>query len=61
MLVYGALVALYLAYVALVEGIGGVLLWPAVVLHAILVVLLLWRTKNENGPRGVGPERESLS
>ena len=59
MLIYGAAVALYLAYLALVDGFNGVLLWPAVVLHAILVVLLLWQ--NKNGPRGSGSERESLS
>jgi len=59
MLIYGAAVALYLAYLALVDGFNGVLLWPAVVLHAILVVLLLWQ--NKNGLRGSGSERESLS
>ncbi len=41
MLIYGTLAALYLAYVG-VRGQGsGVLLWPAVVVHAILIVLLL--------------------
>ena len=40
MLVYGAAVAAYLAYAALVDGRAGVLLWPAVLLHAVLVVLL---------------------
>ena len=40
MLIYSALVTLYLAYLALVADFGGVLLWPAVVLHAVLVALL---------------------
>jgi hypothetical protein len=39
MLIYGAAVTVFLAYVGLTGG-GGVLLWPAVVLHAILTALL---------------------
>ncbi len=42
MLTYGALVALYLAYVGLVGGWTGFLLWPAVVLHVVLTGLLIW-------------------
>ncbi len=41
MLTYGAAVTLYLAYLGLAGGVGGMLLWPAVVLHAILTVLLM--------------------
>ncbi len=40
MLVYGAAVALYLAYLGLAGGSTGMLLWPAVVLHVILTALL---------------------
>ncbi|NJD24727.1 MAG: hypothetical protein FIB06_04920 [Betaproteobacteria bacterium] len=40
MLTYSAAATLYLAYVALAGGMTGVLLWPAVALHAILTVLL---------------------
>ena len=40
MLTYSAAVTLYLAYVGLVGVFAGVLLWPAVVLHAILTALL---------------------
>jgi hypothetical protein len=40
MLIYSALVALGLAYLGVDGGIGGVLLWPAVVLHLILTALL---------------------
>ena len=40
MLTYGALATLYLAYVGFTGGLTGILLWPAVVLHAILTALL---------------------
>jgi hypothetical protein len=40
MLTYSAAVTLYLAYVGFVGGLSGILLWPAVVLHVILTVLL---------------------
>lgn len=40
MVFYGAGVALYLAYVGLVHGLTGILLWPAVVLHLVLSALL---------------------
>jgi hypothetical protein len=39
MLTYSALVTLYLAYLGF-AGLSGILLWPAVVLHAILTALL---------------------
>lgn len=49
MLTYGTLAALYLAYVG-VRGQGsGVLLWPAVVVHVILIILLLRARSRENG------------
>jgi hypothetical protein len=40
MLTYGALVTVYLAYLGLVGGFTGVLLWPAVVVHTLLTALL---------------------
>jgi hypothetical protein len=40
MLVYSATIALYLAYLAVAEGLAGILLWPASVLHLILSILL---------------------
>jgi hypothetical protein len=40
MLTYSVVVTLYLAYVGFVSGLTGTLLWPAVVLHAILTALL---------------------
>ena len=41
MLTYGALVTLYLTYLGVSGGWVGPLLWPAVVLHGILTVLLV--------------------
>jgi hypothetical protein len=40
MLIYSTLVRLYLAYVGAADGLTGVLLWPAVILHVILTALL---------------------
>jgi len=40
MLTYGAAVTLYLTYVGFTGGLTGILLWPAVVLHAVLTGLL---------------------
>jgi hypothetical protein len=47
MLSYNTLIALYLAYLGVfgqVDGrqVRGVLLWPAIALHGIVAVLLLW-------------------
>ena len=40
MLTYSVLVTLYLACLGFAGGLSGVLLWPAVILHAILTALL---------------------
>jgi hypothetical protein len=40
MLTYSASVTLYLAYVGFAGGLTGILLWPAVILHVILAILL---------------------
>jgi hypothetical protein len=40
MLTYSALVTLYLAYLGFAGGLVGVLLWPAVALHVVLIILL---------------------
>jgi hypothetical protein len=40
MLTYSVTVTLYLAYVGITGGPTGILLWPAVVLHLILTILL---------------------
>jgi hypothetical protein len=41
MVIYSAAVTLYLAYIGFAGGLTGILLWPAVILHAILTVLLI--------------------
>jgi hypothetical protein len=40
MLIYSALVTLYLAYLGVAGGFAGVFLWPAVALHAVLSIFL---------------------
>jgi hypothetical protein len=50
MLIYSAAVALYLAYVGFAGGFGGLLLWPAVVLHVLLTALLIWGSTRGNEP-----------
>ena len=40
MLTYSAAVTFYLAYLGFAGGLSGILLWPVVVLHAILTALL---------------------
>jgi hypothetical protein len=51
MLIYGAGVALYLAYVGLAGGPAGILLWPAVAVHAVLTVLLTRASASGNGTK----------
>src|SRR5512136_157658 len=50
MLTYSAAVTLYLAYAGLACGFAGILLWPAVALHAILMALLVraWLKDRQN-------------
>jgi hypothetical protein len=45
MLIYGAAVGLYLAYLGFAGGLAGILLWPAVILHGILTALISLRSK----------------
>ncbi|MBD9591669.1 MULTISPECIES: hypothetical protein [unclassified Ensifer] len=48
MLIYSAAVTLYLAWFGLTDGSTGVLLWPAIAVHAVLSVLL-WRGRHTPG------------
>jgi hypothetical protein len=50
MLTYSAGVTLYLASVGFADGLTGTLLWPAVVIHAILTFLLArsWLKEQRN-------------
>ena len=52
MLTYSAAVTLYLAYVGLSGGLTGILLWPAVVVHTILTILLVRAWLNNQRTRG---------
>jgi hypothetical protein len=47
MLTYSAAVALYLTYLGITGGSTGLLLWPAVVLHVVLTVLLARAAQGE--------------
>jgi len=40
LLVFSVLVTLYLAYLGIAGALAGILLWPAVALHATLTILL---------------------
>jgi len=48
MLVYNAAVMLYLSYIGFAGRFSGILLWPAVALHAILTALLTWASTSDN-------------
>jgi hypothetical protein len=50
MLTYNVLIALYLAYLGTVGHLGGVLWWPAVALHTVVALLLVWTWRD--GRRG---------
>jgi hypothetical protein len=50
MLTYSAIAALYLIVVGL-SGAVGVLLWPAVVVHAAICVLLVWTSSRRSHDR----------
>lgn len=45
MLAYNSLLAFYLAYLGTAGHQGGLLLWPAVVLHAVVAFLLVWTAR----------------
>ena len=47
-----AAVTLFLAYVGFAGGLSGILLWPAVVVHAILTLLLARAWLNNLRTRG---------
>jgi hypothetical protein len=49
MLTYSALATLYLAYLGVAGEFSGMLLWPAVLLHAMLTVLLTRSWFSERG------------
>ena len=52
MVIYGTAVTLYLAYVGLAGRSTGPLLWPAVILHALLTAFLIWNSSSIRSPTG---------
>ena len=42
LLTYNALIALYLAYLGALGHLRGLLLWPAVAVHALVALSLMW-------------------
>ena len=58
MLTYNVLITLYLAYLGIVGHLAGLLLWPAVAVHAALTVVLICASRGDPEARatgGVGP------
>jgi len=53
MLIYSALVTVYLAYLGSAGGYGGIVLWPAVFVHAILTLLLALGLPRQSRDPGV--------
>jgi hypothetical protein len=49
MLIYNVLVALDLTYLGAIGPWHGALLWPAVALHAIVALALVWTWRAHNG------------
>jgi hypothetical protein len=47
MLTYNVLIALFLAYLGTLGHLRGFLLWPAVALHAVVALLLMWTWRGE--------------
>jgi hypothetical protein len=56
LLTYSLLVTLYLVYLGIVAHLAGILLWPAVVVHAVWMLLLgvAWR-HDQQSPGGATP------
>ncbi len=48
-LLYAVLAAVYMIMVGL-GGNAGILLWPAVLLHALLAIVLIWAWRKEHRP-----------
>jgi hypothetical protein len=52
MMIYNPLVALFLVWVGINDG-GGILLWPVVVIHAGMALLLVWAWRRERQAAGI--------
>ncbi len=51
MLLYNALIALYLGWLGTLGNMRGLLLWPGVALHAVVALLLVWTSRHAQGRR----------
>jgi hypothetical protein len=51
MLMYNGLVALYLTYLGTAGHLTGLLLWPAMALHGIVALLLVWSRLHDRRDR----------
>ena len=54
MLIYNLLATAYLAYLRIGSGFSGILLWPVIVLHAVLALLFtraVWKESAQASPR----------
>lgn len=47
MLIYNVLIVVYLTYLNKIGHLGGLLLWPAVALHGVVALLLVWIWRSE--------------
>ena len=52
MLIYNVLIAAYLAWQGTAAHMAGILLWPAVLLHAGVALLLAWTQRDASSSRG---------
>lgn len=55
MLLYNALIALYLAWLGTLGNMRGPLLWSGVALHVLVALLLMWSARAGQGRRQVRP------
>ena len=53
MLAYNGFVALLLAYAGSALRLAGPLLWPTVVLHGVVALLLVWAWPSERSTKGI--------
>ena len=51
MLIYNTSIMLYLAYLGVAGGLGGILLWPAIAIHAVLALRFAYAWSNDHQPK----------
>jgi hypothetical protein len=55
MLIYNASIAAFLAWLGIVAHMSGILLWPAVALHAGVALVLVWQYHDEPSIKAANP------